>query len=103
MNNQNELIYINPKDTDEFTLYGAENCINCIDAKKTLDLYNINYTYYDIGKKENGDFIKFFNYFHNSNLIPSKHKTVPAIFNYNKFIGGYKELINILKNRDDEF
>jgi glutaredoxin len=96
-----------PLDTDEFTIYGAENCINCSDAKKTLDLYNIKYIYYDIGKKENGDFITFFNSFQSSNLIPNTHKTVPVIFNYGKFIGGYTQLINVLKKRqiddDSEF
>jgi len=84
-----------------FDIYGAQNCPNCIKAKDALDMSKCNYTYYDIGKKEDGAFIEFF--FEFKHLIPDNHRTVPVIFYENIFIGGYTQLCRFLTDNEDLF
>lgn len=93
---------IEPNSNIQWIIYGGENCPHCINSKKTLELLQIQYIYYDIGKKENGDFLKFFNYFHEKEIIPKEHRTIPVIFHYGKFIGGYTQLCSLLSKMEHD-
>lgn len=90
-----------PDNTIEWLIYGAEDCINCSNTKKALDCLEFKYTYIDIGKKENGDFARFFDFFWSNNIINKEHKTIPVIFNYGKFIGGYTQLCKLLIEKEN--
>ena len=87
---------------NEFTVFGGKNCPNCINAIKALDMLNCIYKYYDIGTKEDGAFTIFFDNFHNNDLIPKEHKTIPCIFFEGKFIGGYTQLCSFLTKFEEE-
>jgi len=75
-----------PNDSDEWTVYGAKWCGYC---KKTTDLLeknNLTFVYHDVDD------------FGSNNIkeqlkdLTNNQKTIPIIFNGNKFIGGYSNL-----------
>lgn len=92
---------IEPNNEIQWIIYGGENCPHCVNSKKTLELLEYKYTYYDIGKKENGDFTIFFENFWSKGIIPKEHKTIPVIFHYGKFIGGYTQLCSLLSKMEN--
>ena len=69
-------------------VYGKENCSYCTKAKNLLELYNIEYNYFNVGVDLTVD-----------ELIESfpTAKTVPIIVVNNKWIGGFGELETYLE------
>lgn len=79
---------IMPNDEVKWTVYGTKWCGYCKKAKKFLK-DETNYQYIDI--EEYTTLEKFKNHF---NEITNGYSTVPMIFNRNKFIGGYTDLLD---------
>lgn len=84
----------------EFTIYGAPNCDYCTKSKRVLDTADQQYLYHNIdefgqSRKETFDFFK------REGLIPETVKTIPLIFVYGKFIGGYTELNKYLDDKEE--
>ena len=75
----------------QWTVYGAEWCPYCQKTKQYLEDKNIYFVYYDVddyGK----EFVKEL-----LDPLTNNHKTIPTIFLFGKFIGGYTELLKILE------
>jgi len=90
-----------PKTTDEYTIYGAPNCEYCTKSKFILDTLNEKYIYrnideYNQPRKDTFDQLK------NLKLIPENIKSIPIIFVYGKFIGGYIELNKYLDHKQSQ-
>lgn len=74
-----------PKPNDRFTIYGASYCGYCKKAKDLLDHFGIKYTYHDIETMDKSKLIEYTN-----------QKTIPMIFSYKHFIGGYDDLYKFI-------
>ena len=72
----------------ELTIVGKENCPNCVKAKTLCDLKEISYKYIEINKD-----ISIEDLFE---MCGEKVKSVPQIFNGDKRIGGYQDLVTEL-------
>lgn len=70
-----------------FYIYGTERCGFCDQAKELLESFNITYTYQDVSTDQG--LIDMFKM--------NGWKTVPQIFEEEKYIGGYSELVKYLK------
>jgi len=69
-------------------IYSKDNCSHCVSAKSFLTQKNLEYTEVVIGEDiTREEFVEQY---------PSIG-TVPAIFIDSEFIGGFKQLINIIK------
>lgn len=66
-------------------IYGAEWCTFCQKAKELAEQYGIPYTYKDI--TDGGE------YYLELNEKIENFRTVPQIWMYNKYIGGYNDLV----------
>jgi len=83
--------------SQEYTVYGTSWCPFCRRAKILLTEEHVPFSFVDLdifGLGPNNTR----NYFVENNMIPENHKTIPTIFNNGKFIGGYTDLVNILKS-----
>jgi glutaredoxin len=78
-------------------IYGKEMCEWCDKAKELCHQYSIKFNYYNIDDRFDGK----------NNMASLKEKaisdnltikTVPAIWHYDKFIGGFNELIQYIEN-----
>lgn len=78
-----------------YIIYGADKCPFCNKAKDLLDNNNKQYVYYDITDKKT----KIMNELADKT---NNQRTVPIIFDNQKFIGGYTELSNIILFQLDE-
>lgn len=78
-----------PNKKIKWTIYGGDYCSYCKRAKITLDKINEKYRYIDISPFK----IEIYR-----QLRPSikDHHTIPMIFHYDQFIGGYSELAQFL-------
>jgi len=75
-----------------YWIYTKTNCSYCTAAKNLLTSKNIPYVEFNIEKVE---------YFKEMLLTEVPHaKTVPQIFEDGKYIGGYNELVERIKNND---
>ncbi len=72
------------------TIYGKPNCGWCDKAKQVADLHGLKYEYKDI------TFTKFREELFNR--APTTPKTVPQIFWYDKYIGGYDKFSTEVEN-----
>lgn len=91
--------FLLPDKEVEFTVYGAPNCDYCTKSKCVLDKMGQQYIYHNVdgfgqSRKET------FNYFKKEGLMPESTKTIPVIFVYGKFIGGYAELNKYLDEKE---
>ncbi len=75
----------NPK--DQWTIYGTESCSYCTKAKDLLKSKKKSYVYIDVNDYVDG----------RKTLIAMTkgHKTVPAIYMKDQFIGGYTDLCKL--------
>lgn len=75
-----------PHDSKMWTVYGAEWCVWCKHTRTLLENEDIKYIDIDHhgGRKT---------YLESLSEHLGEHKTIPAIFHYGKFIGGYSDLI----------
>jgi glutaredoxin 1 len=71
------------------TIFGTPTCGYCREAKALCERKELSYKYVDI-TVENIDFSDF------EALTGKKFKTVPQIFNGEQYVGGYKELKELL-------
>lgn len=69
-------------------IWGRENCTHCVKAKELCAQRNIPYEYIDVTPSLLDSFKKNF----------PDEKTVPQIKLNGKYVGGYTELANKLKN-----
>lgn len=76
-------------------IYGTPSCSYCVKAKAFLDARNISYRYYSIGEDISKSEVL--------EIIPENWKTVPAIFNENKFIGGLDQLVQLIEETSNGF
>ncbi|KAG0435045.1 Glutaredoxin-2, mitochondrial [Dictyocoela muelleri] len=70
-------------------IIGKEDCKYCTKAKDLLDDHFIEYKYIE------NDYLKIREFM--------KQKTFPCIFYKGQFIGGYKELKEIIKNEEEKW
>jgi len=80
-----------------FTVYGANYCEYCQKAKSWCYENNVTFLYvniYDFINENEKD--KLFSYFGD---IISNHKTIPIIFCDDKFIGGWTDMSNFVKEK----
>lgn len=84
---ENDTKLIMPKDTDEYTVYGASWCGFCRKAKKLLEDKQLPFVYYDVDvmKMDRKELTEL-----------TGQKTIPMVFHKTKFIGGYTDLVKIL-------
>ena len=66
------------------TIYGTEQCIFCQKAKDIARDYGIFLTFKDITEEK---------YFNELNSKIEDFKTIPQIWVYNKYVGGYNGLL----------
>lgn len=78
-----------PNVSDEWTVYGNENCGWCVEALKLLKNYQV--MYHTVGIQNMSE---LFNYL--GDTIGS-HRSIPVIFQRGVFIGGYSELVKVLE------
>ncbi len=89
-------IFNNP---DTFIIFGSDYCFYCKESINLLKKHKKNFTFLDI-KKNPKLFFNLIGEFCNKNKsfqFNHAHKTIPIIFYNNKFVGGYSDLINLLK------
>lgn len=73
---------------DEWTVYGAEWCPYCVKAKALLVEKKLAHIYHDVTEYSNArDSLKEWT---------DGYKTIPVVFNKNKFVGGYTDLVKKL-------
>lgn len=89
-----------PDQQQRFTIYGSHNCQFCVKAVKVLDEHGVTeYQYHNIDQLYGRDNrIEVFNYFKKIKIIPETVKTIPMVFHYGQFIGGFTELSSLLEN-----
>ena len=75
-----------PDESVEWVIYGTQFCGFCNLAKVFLDDRNIHYEYVDIIDYGMSNVIDKFS------DLTNNYKSIPMIFNYGKFIGGFNEL-----------
>ena len=71
------------------TIYGRANCAFCKEAKKLVELYQIPYEYIDVGYTDGLKELM--------ERLPDA-KTVPQIWWYDRYIGGYEEFAKEVEN-----
>ena len=81
------------------TIYGKKPCSFCDEARNlAMDMgENINYkdVIQQLGYKSLDDF------FDKTDLkIPENHRSVPVIFKNDEYVGGYMELLELLKQQE---
>lgn len=82
-----------PNDETEWTVYGAEWCGFCKGAKRHLNNLKIDYTYLDVDEMGGASNVR-----DKLRSLIGDHSTVPIIFHYTHFVGGYTELKKYLKD-----
>ena len=89
----------NPADSG-YTIYSKSDCSYCTKAKYLLTDDNLTVyvcdSYLDTDREEFIDFIK--------KIAGKEHRTFPIIFKDSKYIGGYSDLLTLLKellSKDD--
>lgn len=78
-----------------YIIYGSQECGYCQKAKRLLDKNNKLYVYHDITQTKT----------QTMNELASKtnnQRTMPIIFDGDKFIGGYRELANVILFENSE-
>src|SRR5947207_933791 len=83
-------MYIAPKKNDNVTVYYLPWCHYCKAALQLLQFHNIKHVAHDISSYNRQELDKLAS---NSKA----HPTVPKIFHKNKFIGGFRELLDYIK------
>jgi len=81
-----------PNENVEWTVYGRDTCPFCIKTHELLETVG-NFVYVNIEDISREVF---------EELIPKKtgnYQYIPIIFNRNKFIGGYENLVKLIENR----
>lgn len=78
-----------------YIVYGADKCPYCKKAKELLEANNKEYVYYDITNKKTETM---------DELAPqtNNQRTVPIVFDGEKFIGGFNELSNVILFENNE-
>lgn len=84
-----------PNETTEWTVYGAEWCSYCQNAKSLLESKHVQMNYVDVDKYGGSDSVKN----EMSKLTRNQH-TIPLIFNKTNFIGGFSDLNIFLKQKN---
>lgn len=69
-----------------YTIYGKENCQNCIKAKMILDMKSKEYEYIDASNDD-----EIFNW-----LVGRGFRSMPQIFCGKEYVGGYEELKDLI-------
>lgn len=100
MNSKIEKLYKKINNDDYIIIFGSKTCIYCKKALELLKDNNLNYKYYSMDNFYDLFFKVLIELSYNKpNLnINQGHKTIPVIFYKKKFIGGYTELLKIIKN-----
>ena len=90
------------KNNDKYIIFYSDRCPYSNDAIDLLKQKNIVFKGYNINniEKINGSIKKIISYFIGNKSIDfnDNHKTIPIIFKYGKFLGGYTELCKDLNN-----
>ena len=86
--------FILPNKSDVYTVYGAPGCPYCTKACELLRKKEIEHKYYNV--EEYGTRKEFFEQFKRLGKIPETTKTIPVIYTYGIYIGGYTDLENRL-------
>jgi glutaredoxin len=76
------------------TVYSKSGCTGCIKVKKLLEVKKLNFIIIncdDFIFEDKASFLKLIN-----QLSGSECKTFPMVFDYQTFIGGYKETLDYL-------
>jgi len=88
-----------PRSNMNIVIYGKKKCYFCKAAKNLLDKVGLSYTYYDINDlvkkkilKKPGDIIDILGNKTNN------YKTVPMIFIYGDFLGGFTQLHELINH-----
>lgn len=76
-------------------IYGTATCSFCLRAKKLCERMGLEYEYKDIGYEKYKSEL--------DGLLTEGYKTVPQIFRYKNYIGGYNELASELENTSGGF
>ena len=72
------------------TILGKTNCPSCTAAKQLCEQKGVEYVYQQMGK--DFDLMQFYE------IVPRSHKSFPAVLVNDEFIGGLKELQQILSS-----
>lgn len=83
-----------------FTVYGKTGCSYCSKVKLLLTEYEEPFTYVDCDEflVEKAAFLAFI-----EGLAKKEHKTFPIVFRSKRFIGGYMDTLEFLRNTLDTF
>jgi glutaredoxin len=73
-------------------VFGAEYCSFCLKAKTLLEKANTNFSYLDVEEESTMEQLKQYQRQYN-------YKTIPMIFVDSKFIGGYRELYQLVNSK----
>jgi glutaredoxin len=115
-NLDNDTVFPFPKSSDEWTVYGASWCNYCQISKNKLEEKGFEVVYHDVEKiptqlddqtddqpddqpNDQSNNSSFYTTQQVKNILGSKtnnYNTIPMIFYYGNFIGGYKELCGII-------
>ena len=83
-----------------YTIYSKSGCIYCDKSKMLLKIDNpvvVDCDPYLVTHSNKEEFLQFIN-----DLAKSEHRTFPIIFRDTKYVGGYSDLLQMLKN-DENF
>lgn len=89
---QNEDIYL------IFYVNSCPYCRNALDLLKSKNKAHNGYDINNICDKYNTEFTNIIKSIQDANIFDTKHSTKPLIFHKGKYIGGYNDLVNFIKN-----
>ena len=111
-NQDNDTVFPFPKSSSEWTIYGANWCNYCQISKSKLEEKGFEVVYHDVEKiskqldgqpddqpNDQSDNTSCYTTQQVKNILGPKtnnYDTIPMIFYYGNFIGGYKELCGII-------
>lgn len=78
-----------------FNVFGRASCSFCTRAQTLLKSQGQPYVFYDLNTEEGS---KLYQNQYRS-MVPSTHTTVPVIFFYKQFVGGYDDLERLLNQK----
>ena len=85
-----------PNESDDWTVYGAKWCRFCKKAVEFLQKHKLIYVYHDV------DDFGTDNIKEQLKDLSNDQKTIPIIFNGNKFVGGYTDLCSLEQFNKEE-
>ena len=89
-----------PRSNMSIVIYGKKDCKYCTAAKRLLDDIGLKYTYYSIEQLVKDKIINkptdLLNILKEKKKMPEKFNTVPIIFHFGEFLGGFSQLHDII-------